>query len=157
MSTASAPSPRCRTIIALTIMPRWWLRRYWSALVVPLCVATWPIEEMPHDDVAGCSVELRVIEGSRWAPLSRGDGDMRCMPWSGLTFDEKGRFLPTWLSQRTIYITIVSSKLLLSILPDEYETLIVGGLVRSGEGDVDDHRQVHRITSGGALSKAVVY
>jgi len=57
----------------------------------------------------------------------------------------------------TIYIIITSSKLLLSILPNEYETLIVGGLVRSGEGDVDDHRQADRITSGGALSEAVVY
>jgi hypothetical protein len=23
-----------------------------SALVMPLCIATWPIEEMPHDGVA---------------------------------------------------------------------------------------------------------
>jgi hypothetical protein len=52
---------------------------------------------------------------------------------------------------------IVSSKLLLSILPNEYETPTVGGLVRNEEGDVDDHRQADRMTSGGALSEAVVY
>jgi hypothetical protein len=57
----------------------------------------------------------------------------------------------------TIYITITSSKLLLSILPNEYETPTVGGLVRSREGDVDDHRQADRMTSGGALSEAVIY
>jgi hypothetical protein len=57
----------------------------------------------------------------------------------------------------TIRITIASSKPLLSILPNEYETPTVGGLVRSGEGDVDDHRQADRITSGGALSEAVPY
>ena len=33
----------------------------------------------------------------------------------------------------------------------------IRGLVRSGEGDVDDHRQADRMTSGGALSEAVVY
>jgi hypothetical protein len=54
-------------------------------------------------------------------------------------------------------MTIILLKLLLSILLNEYETLIVGGLVRSGEGDVDDYRQADRITLGGALSKAVVY
>jgi hypothetical protein len=54
-------------------------------------------------------------------------------------------------------MTIASSKLLLSILPNEYETLSVRGLVRSGEGDVDDHRQAGRMTSGGALSKANAY
>ena len=73
ISTASAPSPRCRTITALTTMPPRWLRRCWSALVVPSCVATWPIEEMPHDDVAGfCLAAPRNYvsgEGSRWAPL----------------------------------------------------------------------------------------
>jgi hypothetical protein len=45
----------------------------------------------------------------------------------------------------------------LSILPNEYKTLIVGGLVRSGEGDVDNYRQADYITLGGALSKAVAY
>jgi hypothetical protein len=57
----------------------------------------------------------------------------------------------------TICKTIASSKLLLSILPNEYETPTVRGLVRSGEGDVDDHRQADRMTSGGALSEAVAY
>ena len=33
----------------------------------------------------------------------------------------------------------------------------IRGLVRSGEGDVDDHRQADRMTSGGALSEAVIY
>jgi hypothetical protein len=55
------------------------------------------------------------------------------------------------------YMTITLLKLLLSILPNKYETLIVGGLVRSGEGDVDNHRQTDCITSGGALSEAVAY
>jgi hypothetical protein len=40
----------------------------------------------------------------------------------------------------TIYIIIILLKLLLSILPNEYETSIVGGLVRSREGDVDNYR-----------------
>jgi hypothetical protein len=57
----------------------------------------------------------------------------------------------------TIYIIIALSKLLLSILLNEYKTLIVGGLVRSGEGDVDNHRQADYMTLGGALSEAVVY
>jgi hypothetical protein len=54
-------------------------------------------------------------------------------------------------------MTITLSKLLLSILPKEYEILIVGGLVRSGEGDIDNYRQADYITSGGALSKAIIY
>jgi hypothetical protein len=57
----------------------------------------------------------------------------------------------------TVYMTITLSKLLLSILPNKYETLIVGGLVRSKEGDVDDYRQADHMTLGGALSKAVIY
>jgi hypothetical protein len=57
----------------------------------------------------------------------------------------------------TICIIIALSKLLLSILPNEYETPTVGGLVRSGEGDVDNHRQADHITLGGALSKAIAY
>jgi hypothetical protein len=59
--------------------------------------------------------------------------------------------------QIIICITIILSKLLLSILPNEYETPTVGGLVRSGEEDVNNHRQADRITSGGALSEAVAY
>jgi hypothetical protein len=55
------------------------------------------------------------------------------------------------------YIKIILLKLLLSILPNEYKTPIVGGLVRSREGDVNNHRQADYITSGGALSKAVIY
>jgi hypothetical protein len=66
-------------------------------------------------------------------------------------------FYLLWLSQRTICITIILLKLLLSILPNEYETPIVGGFVRSREGDVDNYRQADRITSRGALSEAVVY
>jgi hypothetical protein len=62
-----------------------------------------------------------------------------------------------WLLQITICMTIVLLKLLLSILPNEYETPIVGGLVRSGEGDVDNHRQADYMTLGEALSKAVIY
>jgi hypothetical protein len=54
-------------------------------------------------------------------------------------------------------MTIASLKLLLSILPNEYETPPVRGLVRSGGGDVDDHRQAGRMTSGGALSEAIAY
>jgi hypothetical protein len=42
-------------------------------------------------------------------------------------------------------------------LPKEYKTLTVGGLVRSREGDIDNYRQADLITSGGALSKAVIY
>jgi hypothetical protein len=62
-----------------------------------------------------------------------------------------------WLLQRTIYITITLLKLLLSILPNKYETPPVRGLVRSGEEDVDNHRQAGRMTSEGALSKAITY
>jgi hypothetical protein len=37
-----------------------------SALAVPLCVATWPIKEMPHDDVAGfCLTAPRIDYLSR--------------------------------------------------------------------------------------------
>jgi hypothetical protein len=36
-------SPRHRSITTLAVMPLAFLQ----------CVATWPIEEMPHDDVAG--------------------------------------------------------------------------------------------------------
>jgi hypothetical protein len=54
-------------------------------------------------------------------------------------------------------MTSTLSKLLLNILPNEYKRPIVGGLVRSGEGDVDDHRQANRMTSEGALSEAVAY
>jgi hypothetical protein len=54
-------------------------------------------------------------------------------------------------------MTIASLKLLLSILPNKYETPPVRGLVRSGEGDVDDHRQAGRITSKGALSEAIAF
>jgi hypothetical protein len=42
-------------------------------------------------------------------------------------------------------------------LLNKYKTLIIGELVRSREGDVDNYRQVDYITLGGALSKAVVY
>jgi hypothetical protein len=52
---------------------------------------------------------------------------------------------------------IILSKLLLSILPNKYKTSIIGGLARSGEGDIDDYRQADYITLEGALSKAVVY
>jgi hypothetical protein len=55
------------------------------------------------------------------------------------------------------YIKIALLKLLLSILPNKYKTLIVGELVRSREGDVDNYRQADYITSGGALSKAIIY
>jgi hypothetical protein len=36
---------------------------------------------------------------SRWASLRRGDNNICYMPWFGLTCDEKGRCLPTWLQQ----------------------------------------------------------
>jgi hypothetical protein len=54
-------------------------------------------------------------------------------------------------------MTIALSKLLLSILLNEYKTLIIRGLVRSGEGYVDNYKQANCITSGGALFKAIVY
>ena len=54
-------------------------------------------------------------------------------------------------------MTIISLKLLLSILPNEYETLIIKGLARSGKEDVDDYRQTDRITLKGALSEAIIY
>jgi hypothetical protein len=54
-------------------------------------------------------------------------------------------------------MTIISSKLLLSILPNEYETPTVRRLIKSKKGDVDDHRQTNHMTSGGALSEAVIY
>jgi hypothetical protein len=37
-------------------------------------------------------------------------------------------------------MTIALLKLLLSILLNKYKTLIVGGLARSGEGDVDNYK-----------------
>jgi hypothetical protein len=54
-------------------------------------------------------------------------------------------------------MTIASSKLLLSILLDEYETPTIRGLMRSRERDVDDYKQADHMTSRGALSKAVIY
>jgi hypothetical protein len=54
-------------------------------------------------------------------------------------------------------MTIALLKLLLSILPNEYKTPTVGGLVRSGEGDVDNHTQADCMTLGGALSEAIAY
>jgi hypothetical protein len=57
----------------------------------------------------------------------------------------------------TIRIIITLLKLLLSILPNEYKTLIVEGLVRSRKGDVDNYKQADHMTLGGALSKAMVY
>jgi hypothetical protein len=42
-------------------------------------------------------------------------------------------------------------------LPKEYKTLIIEGLIRSREGDIDNYRQIDYITLGGALSKAIVY
>jgi hypothetical protein len=55
------------------------------------------------------------------------------------------------------YIKIALLKLLLNILPNKYEILTIGELVRSREEDVDNYRQADYITLGGALSKAVVY
>jgi len=57
------------------------------------CDMTWPMEEMPHSDVAGFCLaapwHYASKEGSRWAPLRGGYDDMRCMPWSGLICDGK--------------------------------------------------------------------
>jgi hypothetical protein len=54
------------------------------ALALLSCVATWPMEEMPHDDVAGfCPaapqnyVSEKDLGEFTW---SGGDSDMRCMP-----------------------------------------------------------------------------
>jgi hypothetical protein len=52
----------------------------------------------------------------------------------------------------SIRMKTVLSQLPLSIQPNEYEAMLVGGLGRSGEGDVADHKQADRMTSGGALS-----
>jgi hypothetical protein len=116
---------------------------------------TWPIEEMPYDDVAGfcLAAPQNYVSGKDLSELPCAVEMIIC----AICLDEKGRFLPMWLSQRIICMTITLSKLLLSILPKEYEILIVGGLVRSGEGDIDNYRQADYITSGGALSKAIIY
>jgi hypothetical protein len=54
MNSSSAPSPRRRTITILTTMlPGDCYSRGFALALLP-CVATWPIEEMPHDDAAGC-------------------------------------------------------------------------------------------------------
>jgi hypothetical protein len=29
-------------------------------------------------------------------PLRRGDDDIRWVPWSGLIYDKKDRYMPTW-------------------------------------------------------------
>jgi len=51
MSTGSAPSSRCRTITTLTAMLHAGL--LWQCLYALLsCDTTWPMEEIPHDDVA---------------------------------------------------------------------------------------------------------
>ena len=57
----------------------------------------------------------------------------------------------------TICIIIALLKLLLSILLNKYKILIVGGLVRSREEDIDNYRQADYITLKGALSKAIAY
>jgi hypothetical protein len=57
----------------------------------------------------------------------------------------------------TICIIIILLKLLLNILLNEYKTLIIGGLARNREGDIDNYRQVDYITLEEALFKAVIY
>jgi hypothetical protein len=57
--------------------------------------------------------------------------------------------------QITIYIIIALLKLLLSILLNKYKTLIVRGLVRSKEGDIDNYKQADYMTLEGALFKAI--
>jgi hypothetical protein len=45
-----------------------------SALTVPLCGATWPIEEMPHDDVAGfclAAPQMSYVSAAFWSASLR--------------------------------------------------------------------------------------
>jgi hypothetical protein len=59
---------------------------------------TWPMEEMPHDDVASCCLAApwHYASGKDLGelPWAGGDDDMRCMPWSRLICDVKDRLLP---------------------------------------------------------------
>jgi hypothetical protein len=58
---------------------------------------TWLIEEMPHDDVASFCLATPwhyvLGEGSRCSTLYYEDDDIRYMPWFGLNYNEKDRFL----------------------------------------------------------------
>jgi hypothetical protein len=57
----------------------------------------------------------------------------------------------------TICMTIVISKLLLSIPWTEYETPVLGEWVTSRQTDVEDYVEADYTTSGGARSAVVVY
>jgi hypothetical protein len=57
----------------------------------------------------------------------------------------------------TICMTMAASKLLLSILWTEYETLALGEWVTSRRDDVEDYEEADHTTSEGAQSVVVAY
>jgi hypothetical protein len=72
MSRAHTPSARRRTITTLRTML---VGDYaGSALAVPLCGATWPIEEMPCEDVAGfclAAPRMSYVSAAFWSASLR--------------------------------------------------------------------------------------
>jgi hypothetical protein len=57
----------------------------------------------------------------------------------------------------TICMTMAASKLLLSILRTEYETLAAGEWVTGRQADVEDYEEVYHTASEGAWSAVVAY
>lgn len=57
----------------------------------------------------------------------------------------------------TICMTVAASKLLLSILWTEYETLALGEWVTSRRDDVEDYEELDYTTREGAQSAVVAY
>jgi hypothetical protein len=74
MNTGSGPSPRCCTITAFTAMLVGDYDGAGSALAVPLYSATWPIEEMSRDDVAGfclAAPQMSYVSAAFWSASLR--------------------------------------------------------------------------------------
>jgi hypothetical protein len=68
-------------------------------LVFPLYDMTWPMEEMPYNNVASCCLAVPWYyisgEGLGKLPWASGNNDIYSILRSGLTWDKKDRLLPT--------------------------------------------------------------
>jgi hypothetical protein len=101
-----APSPYYRISKTFAAMPLGDCAGRGFPFIIPSALQPCPIEEMPHDDVASFCLAAPwncvLVEGSGWAPLHHGDGDMYQAPWSGLICDEKNWYLPMWWQIRRL-------------------------------------------------------
>ncbi|KAL2063230.1 hypothetical protein VTL71DRAFT_5034 [Oculimacula yallundae] len=104
-------------------------------LAFPSCDMTWPMEEMPHDDVAGFCLA---------APCHYASGEGS---WTD--------FCQTWLCQMTFCMTMAASQPLLSIPRTEYETPALGEWTTNRQTDMEDCEEAGHTTSEGARSAAV--